>query len=88
VSDPTSTLLNIRTSKNGKILKTIQNGIRVTIIDTVKDSQGRYWSYLKSDESDMDLRWVFKQYLTCGINNKNINVQTTTTSLPLPIPEI
>lgn len=88
VSDLTGTPLNIRTSPNGKILKTIQNGIHVTIVDTVKDPQGRDWSYLKSDESDMNLGWVFKQYLTCGINNKNISVQTATTSLPLPTPEI
>lgn len=73
VADPTGTKLNLRTSPNGKIITTIENGISVTIIDTATDSQGREWTYLERDESGMALGWAFKRYLSCG---RRADVQT------------
>jgi hypothetical protein len=66
VADPTGTPLNLRTSPNGKVISTIRNGSPVTIIDDAADSQGRAWSYIRSDVSRANLGWVIKSFLGCG----------------------
>lgn len=65
VNDPTGNDLNYRTSPGGKVLGQIANQGGVTIVDQGKDSQGRAWVYIKSNESDMPLGWVIRSYLKC-----------------------
>lgn len=65
VNDPTGTDLNYRTSPGGKVLGQIANLGGVTIMDQAKDNQGRFWVFVKSNESDAPLGWVIKTYLKC-----------------------
>ena len=69
VADPTGTPLNLRASPGGKIVGSLQNGYRYTVIDQSKDNQGREWSFLESEESNYGLGWVFKKFLKCGIRD-------------------
>lgn len=66
VADPTGTILNLRSAPNGKVISTAENGLSVVIVDTAKDARGQDWSYLKSDEGQMNLGWAFKAFLRCG----------------------
>lgn len=64
VADPTPTPLNIRTSPNGKIVRTITNGERVRILDQTRDPRGKQWVYI-ADVGSQPLGWVFREYLAC-----------------------
>jgi Bacterial SH3 domain len=64
IADPTGTPLNIRTSPNGKIVRTIANGERVQVLDQTRDPRGKQWVYI-ADASSQILGWVFREYLVC-----------------------
>ena len=64
IADPTPTPLNIRTSPNGKIVRTIVNGERVRILDQTRDQRGKQWVYI-ADASSQPLGWVFREFLAC-----------------------
>jgi hypothetical protein len=64
IADPTGTPLNIRTSPNGKIVRTITNGEHVRILDQARDPHGKQWVYI-ADVGSQPLGWVFREYLVC-----------------------
>jgi S1-C subfamily serine protease len=65
VSDPTSTPLDVRTSPNGRILGTLENGLVLKILDETTDRNGSSWSYVARAEDDMPIGWVYGNYLDC-----------------------
>lgn len=64
IADPTNTPLNIRTAPNGKLLGTISNGDRVTVIDETMDRTIDRWAYIADAESK-PLGWAFRRYVVC-----------------------
>lgn len=48
VSDPTDTLLNVRSGPNGRIISKIENGADVQIEKTTRDSKNRLWAQVSS----------------------------------------
>jgi S1-C subfamily serine protease len=68
VSDPTSTPLNVRTSPNGRILGTLENGLVVKILDETTDRNGSSWSYVARADDEMPIGWVYGSYLDCRTN--------------------
>lgn len=65
VTDPTDTPLNVRTSPNGRIVGTLVNGQRVTVLDRVQ-SGGKAWVYVGDRElGDQPIGWVFREFVSC-----------------------
>jgi hypothetical protein len=64
VDDPTPTSLNLRTAPYGRIIGTVTNGTKVTIIDRAGDNRGKPWVYISGDD-DGPLGWVFSEYVKC-----------------------
>ena len=64
VADPTSTPLNVRTAPDGTIVGTLNNGLRVTVLDH-SSRGGREWAYVGRSEDRVPIGWVFKNYLDC-----------------------
>lgn len=65
VADPTPTPLNARTSPNGPIVATLDNGQQVTIIDRSHDKQGRPWVYVSDSGTGQPIGWVFRWFVVC-----------------------
>jgi S1-C subfamily serine protease len=65
VADPTPTPLNVRTSPNGRILGTLDNGLIVTILDQTTDRDGASWTYVAKADDGAPLGWVYGNFLDC-----------------------
>ncbi|HEY3889914.1 MAG TPA: TIR domain-containing protein [Caulobacteraceae bacterium] len=65
VADPTPTPLNIRTTPNGRIALTMDNGAAVHVIGRATVN-GQSWSQIGSGQDGPLLGWVFSGYLNCG----------------------
>jgi hypothetical protein len=64
VMDPTGTPLNVRTSPNGNAVGTLDNGVKVIILDRASYG-GENWVYLGRAEDRVPIGWVFRNYLDC-----------------------
>jgi hypothetical protein len=65
VMDPTGTPLNIRTSPNGHIVGTLNNGVLVSVLERSSDNRGRTWVYVRGHEDGVAIGWVYSNYLDC-----------------------
>lgn len=65
VADPTPTPLNVRTTPNGQIALTMDNGATVHVIGHA-NLNGQSWSQIGSGQDGPVLGWVFSNYLNCG----------------------
>jgi len=65
VADPTGTALNVRTTPNGKIVSTLNNGTPVSLLDRTSDHSGRSWVYVGSYPSLKPIGWVYSDFLDC-----------------------
>jgi Bacterial SH3 domain len=63
VADPTSTPLNIRTAPNGRVVRTIHNGIEVNVLDHTSDPRGHEWVFVGIGNTP--LGWVYRNYVIC-----------------------
>jgi len=66
VADPTGTALNVRTTPNGKIVSTLNNGTSVSLLDRTSDHNGRSWGYVGSYPSLKPIGWVYSDFLDCA----------------------
>jgi Bacterial SH3 domain len=66
VADPTATPLNVRTSPNGRVVSTLENGTTVSILDRTVDGKGQPWVYVGTAEDRMPIGWVFRNFIDCG----------------------
>jgi hypothetical protein len=64
VTDPTGTPLNVRSSPNGPIMRTLSNGFRIKIL-RIALANGKTWVYV-SDKAGQNIGWVFRPYVTCN----------------------
>lgn len=64
VMDPTTTPLNIRTSPNGRIVGTLDNGVLVSVLDRSIE-RSRPWVYVGRYEDHSPIGWVFREYIDC-----------------------
>ena len=62
IADPTPTPLNVRTMPYGAVIRTIENGSHVHIIDERADQSGNSWVYVADSKP---LGWVYKKYVLC-----------------------
>ncbi|HEX8145251.1 MAG TPA: SH3 domain-containing protein [Pyrinomonadaceae bacterium] len=68
VSDPTGTVLNVRSKPNGgKIVRRLKNGTKVFIVYETGDEQDRAWSKISlSNKGNAPvIGWVLREYLDC-----------------------
>lgn len=68
VVDPTGTLLNVRSSPNGKkIVSRLKNGTSIFIEDYRADAQDREWVLVRltGKKVNKSLGWVLKDFLEC-----------------------
>jgi hypothetical protein len=67
VSDPTGTLLNIRSSPNGRIIGKIQNGRNVYIQSVERDLKGKPWVLIAVKERGRfrTLGFVLREFIGC-----------------------
>lgn len=65
VMDPTGTLLNVRTGPNARIVGTVPNGLRVSILSMARDNRGRLWVEIANYDSGLYLGWVFRNFIAC-----------------------
>jgi hypothetical protein len=65
VADPTPTPLNVRTTPNGPMALTMDNGATVHVISQATVN-GESWSKIGSGQDGPTLGWVFSDYLNCG----------------------
>lgn len=69
VADPTGTLLNVRSSPNGKrIVSKLKNGASVFLDKYGDYAQGREWALVRSTGKKVNkpLGWVLSEFLECG----------------------
>ena len=65
VTDPTGTELNVRTSPNGRVVGTLYNGQRVTVLDRTS-AGGKAWVYVGDAAlNDQPIGWVFREFISC-----------------------
>jgi Bacterial SH3 domain len=67
VMDPTGTPLNVRTTPNGHIVGTLNNGEQVTVLDRSSDRKGKSWVYVGNYEDSKPIGWVFREFIACGV---------------------
>src|SRR3712207_84915 len=65
VTDPSDTPLNVRTAPYGKILGTLQNGRRVSVIDRASDRRGQPWVYIADQNDGQPIGWVYREFISC-----------------------
>ena len=65
VADPTPTPLNVRTSPNGRIVSTLENGMLVSMLDRATDRRGQTWVFVGTAEDQTPIGWVFRDYIDC-----------------------
>lgn len=64
VSDPTGTMLNIRSRPRGPITGQLRNGEIVRIISTRRGERGKSWAMI-GGRNGSDIGWVFREYVSC-----------------------
>jgi uncharacterized protein YraI len=65
VTDPTGTPLNVRTAPGGRIVGTLVNGQRVSVLDR-RVVGGKPWVYVGDVElGDQPIGWVFREFVSC-----------------------
>jgi hypothetical protein len=62
VMDPTGTPLNVRTSPNGHIVGTLQNGVQVSVLDRAVDRKKQAWVYVGYPENQSDRLGISRLY--------------------------
>jgi hypothetical protein len=67
VSDPTGTLLNIRSTPNGRIVGKIKNGRNVYIQSVERDLKGKPWVLISVKERGQfrTLGFVLREFIGC-----------------------
>lgn len=67
VSDPTGTLLNVRSSPNGRIVGKIKNGRNVYIQSVERDLKGKPWVLISVKERGefRTLGFVLREFIGC-----------------------
>jgi hypothetical protein len=67
VSDPTGTLLNVRSSPNGRIVGKIKNGRNVYIQSVERDAKGKPWVLIAVKERGQlkELGFVLREFIGC-----------------------
>jgi len=65
VMDPTGTPLNARIAPNGRIVRTLNNGLLVAVVDTRDDANGRPWAFIVRTDDGKPLGWVFREFIAC-----------------------
>jgi hypothetical protein len=67
VSDPTGTLLNVRSSPNGRIVGKIKNGRNVYIQSVERDAKGKPWVLIAVKEQGQNrvLGFVLREFIGC-----------------------
>lgn len=65
VTDPTGTPLNVRTSPNGNVVGTLNNGAQVIILDRASRT-GKSWVYVGRYEDHVPIGWVYRDYINCN----------------------
>ncbi|WP_342360059.1 SH3 domain-containing protein [Terrarubrum flagellatum] len=65
VNDPTGSELNVRTAPNAKIIRTLRNGVAVSLEQVVSGPDGKRWAFVIDPDSGAAYGWVFHAYLAC-----------------------
>jgi len=65
--DLTGTPLNVRTTPNGHIVGTLNNGDQVTVLDGTSDRKGKSWVYVGDYKDNKPIGWVFREFIACYI---------------------
>ncbi len=67
VTDPTGTLLNVRSAPNGQIINTLKNGREVYIHEVSKDDKGRSWAKVGgyNEGKYRTWGWVIREFISC-----------------------
>jgi hypothetical protein len=67
VSDPTGTLLNVRSSPNGRIIGRIKNGRNVYIQSVDRDPKGKPWVLIAVKERGklQEIGYVLREFVGC-----------------------
>jgi hypothetical protein len=86
VADPTPTPLNVRTSPNGRIVSTLENGMLVFVLDRATDRRGQTWVFVGSAEDQTPIGWVFRDYIDCRPKPEKVEVQSCLVADPTPTP--
>lgn len=63
VTDPTGTPLNVRSTPQGNIVGTLQNGSNVRVVGTARDYKGQQWANVTS--GSRSLGWVIRRFISC-----------------------
>lgn len=66
VTDPTGTLLNVRTEPAGKIIRTIANGRVVVIREYDEDHKGQPWALIYDAKTNKRIGWVIREFVSCA----------------------
>jgi peptidoglycan hydrolase-like protein with peptidoglycan-binding domain/uncharacterized protein YecT (DUF1311 family) len=66
VMDPTGTSLNVRTSPNGNIVETLENGVQVRLVRTDQGPGGRLWSLIERVSDNQTIGWIYREYIDCA----------------------
>jgi Bacterial SH3 domain len=64
--DPTGTPLNVRTTPNGHVVGTLNNGIVVTVLDHASDRGGKAWVYVGRYDDNRPIGWVYREFIDCA----------------------
>ena len=64
VTDPTGTPLNIRSTPQGAVVGTIDNGAVVEILERQTDAKGKPWVYIAT-RGGRPIGWVFREFVSC-----------------------
>jgi hypothetical protein len=66
VADPTGTMLNVRSSPNGRVVTRLRNGTMVRI-STTREVSGQSWAKIsvRRNRRWVEIGWVFWNYLEC-----------------------
>lgn len=81
VVDPTDTPLNVRTSPDGEIIKTVQNGSLVSVLQTRREA-GKDWALIAEGTSDQSVGWVFHDYINCAATTPDSPVKQVASPAP------
>ncbi len=67
VSDPTGTLLNVRSSPNGRIVGRIKNGRNVYVQSVERDLKGKPWVLIAIEERGklQQIGYVLREFIGC-----------------------
>lgn len=64
VQDPSGTPLNVRARPYGPIVGALNNDVRVRLLDTATDREGRPWAYVVPNGPGR-AGWVYREYIDC-----------------------